>query len=1404
MKPSSQQEQRYRLTASNVAAYFKHRCDRNFRWNTVEAVCRMKPGIGWNVPRRRHEHSRPGIRLLMEEGDRFEVGNVQSLVEEHGEAAVLTEGVEEEGGRSKVKDLQFEKFVEMFSAPPFPRFVAQLEVILQSEQEARLLKHFGLDPQRVKFGPARPDLLEVLPSAAEGGRPRLRIWDFKASQKARHDHYIQVAYYSFLLDHAVREAGLTAVEVDTEFAVICSREGTPPFELRPYRLAVDDFLRNRAPALFDTPSADAHFHLEDHCSMCEYMDHCRQEADAHFDLSRVAYLSSESKRRLRAEGIRTHRELAGLADEERVGRLQGASHDLSVNLARYVSAAQALEDGLPRSLGATTLLMPRYEDVRVVLCAEHDAVTQACFALGLKVYEGWDAENGKPLGTEQVFVAREKGGEAQILLEFLHSLNELLRRVDAENREIAARPVDDHPSVATAKAECDGVEAATSDFKERCPRLLKTNSAYESLLAERAALQERAKQAKAALKQAQREAAWELRKQQQRLHFYVYDTVDLHMLRSVVERHVFDEEPAELAEQVSHLVRLFPPSSILQDAETFRSVPGTVVTQVLRSIVALPAPYTYDLETVSKTYQPTDAEGEEKGYTFRPRYGFGWEFTNQVAFERIHDAWSGKGYNPDPRNPERQLTAEGVFERIEETVRNKLRATDSVIRRLKQEFGDALLLRKEPFLLYSEFDPLDFRLLEALRTFSLLETSFEELEVKHVHTLPVEDRVGKFVCVSGLRYVDGSEQPDGSMWFTFDAASRDVKFDAGEYNLVVTPERQPEVLLGDIDGRLFERSFRAGDLKVTLIEYDLRGDPPRLRLLPDNPDKFKEKLDLTQPCVLDQLYVDYNSNRVMRVLRGLHENPQAAAHLHELLKGGVVEDWQPPAAGCGAAERRLRELVEASGNNPNGLLNEGQWAAWRGVFREPLTLIWGPPGTGKTHTVAHILVGYALAAREAGQPLRILVTASTHHAIVNVLRKTAELAGEYGLGIESLAVSKLQGSGNAADEELPGSVERVGDAGLATLLGRESPCVVVGGTVWSIYKGMKEAGGLIQQWFDVVLVDEASQMKLSDALVAFSSSKANSNIILAGDDQQLPPIIHGSYPEEHGHMLSSVFAFVRRRLNEVSSEDPAAKERMLFQLEENFRMNEPLTAYPREVLYEGRFRSTKPGIRVATSQSIDFASLDPLDILLHPERPVALCRYAAPRSFTARNPVEAELVAAVTERLSRILIDERTGEPFTPREFARRALAVLSPHRAQNSAIRQALRERGFDTAARPLPLVDTVEKLQGKERQVILVSYGVADEEYASAEAEFLLSRNRFNVAATRAERKLVVFCSDTVLDLVPTDRVVLLESMMLKEFRHYCCDGHARVPWPSAEDGEILLNIQWKSFGTNPIVDG
>jgi hypothetical protein len=1401
MKATSRPPQKFRLTASNLAKYFANRCDRNFRWNTVAGPLRGKSGIGWNVPQKVRAHSRPGIALLMEAGNVFEGDHVQAFMNEYGEGAVLTAGIERDEDSCKVKELPFSDFVAAFRSEPFPQFVAQLEVVLDEDGEARLLSHFNLDASRVTFSPARPDLLEVLPPVHEDGKHRLRIWDFKASQKARHDHYIQVAYYSFILDHAIKEAGLANVEVDLEFAVIRSREvNDPPFELRPYRLAVDDFLRNRAYLLFQTPAADAHFHVTDHCAMCEYMDHCRDGANRVFDLSRIAYISSESKRRLRQSGISTHRELSGVADEEQIANLQSLSHDLSLNLPRYIATSQALEDGLPRSLHSTTLLMPRYEDIRVVLCAEQDAVTGTCFALGFKTYEGWDEANGKVIGDEQVFIAHEPNTESKILLEFLRALNALLRRIDAANREIASRPVEDVPGVLAATGELAQAEAQLAEFKLKCPVLRRTNPQHDALLAERTALQERGKESKAALKQARRDAEWELRKQQRSLHFYVYDSIDLFVLRGLIERHLFVEEPPELLAEITHLLRLFPPASVMQDAETFRTMPGTVVTGVLRSMVALPTPYVFDLKTVSEMYQPQNAEGEEKGYIFRPRYGFGWDFSSQVAYERIHDVWRNESFQPDARNPERVHSPEDIGEKLDETVRSKLRATDSVIRRLKQDFREQLHLRKQPFLLYSEFDPLNFRTLEALRTFSMLESSLAELAVKHLHSLPVEDRAAKFVCIRGLRYVPESEGADNSLWFTFDAASKDVKFEVGDFNLVLTPEDRPEVLLGDVDGKLFESNWgRADPFKVTLVEYDLQVTPPRVRLLPEKPDKFREHVDLTKPCALDQLYTDFTSQRILSVLRELKENPQNALHVHSLLRDGRMDEWQPVVPETRGIEKLFRESVALTGKDPRTFLNEGQWHAWRGVFGEPLTLIWGPPGTGKTHTVAHILIGYALAAQAEKKPLRILVTAFTHNAIVNVLRKLAQLARAYNLSPETLSIVKLTGSGNAADDELPPSVERLADEDLETCLQHEAQCIVAGGTVWSAYKGMKKSGGIIRPWFDVVLVDEASQMRLPDALVAFGASKAHSNIILAGDDQQLPPIIHGSYPEEHEYMLSSVFAFMRRQIEQASVEDPNIEAQKIFQLEENFRMNEPLTAYPRHVLYRGRFKSTRPEIRIQTAPVIDETSEEILDTILHPERPVVLCWYTSPRSFTARNPIEAELVALLTERLSRTLLQETKGkspQPYSPGDFVRHGLAVLAPHRAQNSAIRQALARCGFDARQRPMPLVDTVEKMQGKEREVILVSYGVADEEYATAEAQFLLSRNRFNVAATRAERKLVVLCSDTVLDAVPTDRRTLLEAMMLKEFRHYCSDGRLQRRWTSSEGDEVTLNIQWKGF--------
>ncbi|MBK7216644.1 MAG: AAA family ATPase [Candidatus Promineofilum sp.] len=488
-------------------------------------------------------------------------------------------------------------------------------------------------------------------------------------------------------------------------------------------------------------------------------------------------------------------------------------------------------------------------------------------------------------------------------------------------------------------------------------------------------------------------------------------------------------------------------------------------------------------------------------------------------------------------------------------------------------------------------------------------------------------------------------------------------------------------------------------------------------------------------------------------------------------------------------------------------LTAAQSRAFRGVPAAPLSLIWGPPGTGKTYMLGHLLLGYVLAARQSGRPVRILVTAFTHYAINNVLNKVSDLLRGYGLSDAGTAVVKVMGNQpHAADDRLPADVARVGQQELNALLNGDTRCLIAGSTVWGVYNAMQAAGDTVQPWFDVTLIDEASQMKLPEALIAFSAAKPDGAVILAGDDRQLPPIIHGDYPDEHAHMLTSVFAYMRQRIEERALAEPGFDARTIFQLEENFRMNKPLTDYPARMLYEDRFFSQQEGIRITTDPPLPADSDDPIDFMLHPDRPVVLVRYAAPAGFTARNPLEADLAARIAARLAAdpgpapVGADEgggMTDAGLIPHLlFAADGFAVLSPHRAQNAAIRAALAARGFGTADRPLPLVDTVDKLQGQERDVVVVSYGVADEEYAEAEAAFLLSSNRFNVATTRPRRKLIVLCSDAVLDVVPQDRDVLLEAMMLKEFRGFCDSGPRTFVWETEEFGAVTLAVQWKAF--------
>lgn len=195
-------------------------------------------------------------------------------------------------------------------------------------------------------------------------------------------------------------------------------------------------------------------------------------------------------------------------------------------------------------------------------------------------------------------------------------------------------------------------------------------------------------------------------------------------------------------------------------------------------------------------------------------------------------------------------------------------------------------------------------------------------------------------------------------------------------------------------------------------------------------------------------------------------------------------------------------------------------------------------------------------------------------------------------------------------------------------------------------------------------------------------------------------------------------------------------------------MNDLLTRFARELLYGPGYHCFDA--RVA-QQRLAFqapASLEPiLAACLDPVFPMVVVVIEGVQA-TGENRVEASLVARLVLALRQGLRDPQ-GQPYAEDAvFFKHGVFIVSPHRAQNRAIRREL--HGLRTWTSQ-PFVDTVDKMQGQEADAVVVSYGVSDPEYALREAEFIYSLNRLNVAITRARSKSVVCLPKPLLDASP-----------------------------------------------------
>ncbi|AGH51750.1 TM0106 family RecB-like putative nuclease [Sphingobium rhizovicinum] len=355
---------------------------------------------------------------------------------------------------------------------------------------------------------------------------------------------------------------------------------------------------------------------------------------------------------------------------------------------------------------------------------------------------------------------------------------------------------------------------------------------------------------------------------------------------------------------------------------------------------------------------------------------------------------------------------------------------------------------------------------------------------------------------------------------------------------------------------------------------------------------------------------------------------------------------------------------------------------------QTLLPIQGPPGTGKTHVTARVI----LALVKAGN--RVAVASNSHEAIRNVLLGCLRAREEEGGTFPVSFAHKVSSGDDGYASDCP--VHRA-TANDDLILARAN---VVGGTAFFFARDENVQG------FDWLFVDEAGQVGLAN-LVAMG--RAARNIVLVGDPRQLPQVIQGAHP------APANLSCLEWMLGEHATVPP---DRGIF-LAETRRMHLAVCDFISDQVYEGRLASHGDTKR----QSVTGTAW-----------PTAGA-FWVPVVHDGNAQFAAEEVAAIGAAIENLLQGSWTDKNGATRPIGPGDIIVVAPYNAQVNALRA-----GLPSSIR----VGTVDKFQGQEAPICLVSMTASSADETARGMEFLFSLNRINVAVSRAKALALVFGSD------------------------------------------------------------
>jgi uncharacterized protein len=407
----------------------------------------------------------------------------------------------------------------------------------------------------------------------------------------------------------------------------------------------------------------------------------------------------------------------------------------------------------------------------------------------------------------------------------------------------------------------------------------------------------------------------------------------------------------------------------------------------------------------------------------------------------------------------------------------------------------------------------------------------------------------------------------------------------------------------------------------------------------------------------------------------------------------------------------LRRAPRVSGHRSGSLLRSGEdptEGAVRiaGALDRTTLCIQGPPGTGKTHTAARMICDLVARGKRVG------VTSNSHAAVEHLLAKCCELGD-----VECLKVGpKDEAPGFIAAAR--GSVWKKNAKEAVAVAGGFK---LVGGTSW--FFARDDAGR-----FDYLFVDEAGQFPLANVVAV---SRCCDNLVLVGDQLQLAQPLQGSHPGESG-LSALVYA--------LAGQSTVKEESGIF-LSDTRRLHPGICAFISGAIYENRLFARPENARRVVRVPAGGGGLVPVEAGL----------LFVPVGHEGNAQASEEEAAVVQALLVDLFGRERTDEHGSlAGTVGPEDVLIVAPY---NMQVR--LLKRSVPPAVR----IGSVDRFQGQEASIVIVSMCASDGESSPRGIDFLFDRNRLNVAISRAMSLAIVVGSP---DLART-RCSTIEQMRL-----------------------------------------